>query len=89
MTQPWSPEDPRLNDYAGYSVASCDIVPDDSDDSDGRSQLAVGAPRAGGERPGEVFVVRHSSGEEGVEHIGVLNGTDILLNSLKNKLKNV
>ncbi len=50
------------------------------------SQLAIGAPRAGSNRTGSVFVVKHTSGQENVEHVGILRGKKRHNNFLKIKI---
>ena len=54
LTQPWSVEIPRTNDYAGFDLTTGSFY---RTKSSRQRQVALGAPRAGDLREGTVFIV--------------------------------
>ena len=111
MTQPWSPWEPRLNDYAGYAITSgtsivtlkkfveirifvidilsssvdnfcCQLnkfnfsglyLPNRSGPTFRPRQFSIGAPRAGSDRSGAVFVVEYE-GKSEIRQVKKLTG---------------
>lgn len=68
MTQPWSEIEPRLNDYAGYDITSGHFLKRSSRPR----QYVIGAPRAGKNREGTVFVVDYH--DNSIEQVSKIHG---------------
>ena len=58
LTQPWSVEIPRTNDYAGFDLTTGSFY---RTSGSRQRQVALGAPRAGDLREGTVFIVETSA----------------------------
>lgn len=71
MTQPWSPDTPRANDYAGFDLTTGTFV---RTSSTRPRQVALGAPRAGNKRQGVVFVVE-TMDDNNVKQVAKVEGS--------------